>query len=504
LHPEFDVHALEEGREVARVLSRQVRVTIPSVLATGESFSLHLTVFGADGMPTAGQGELVTFGLSPGVTGLPSAVRLDPACQGMTEITGLTAVGPDYAQVRCEIDGLAISSNPAWIFRDPPYRVYWGDLHIHTRLSNCQQWSCKSPTFGYLYARDAAHLDFAAAADHLRGIASEPDRWDELQRCVRLFDEPGRFVPFLAFESSHKTGMGGDINAYYQGLEGPYFWVDREDMKGNSPSVSIEDLWAFLDATQKRYLTIPHHTGRGGKYRSFDDRTYDPGREPLFEIYSAWGSSEMHPSRYPLAHGHTDRPAYFVDALRAGCRYGVIASSDDHTTMPGGETRNWGRPCGPQALAGYHHKGLAAVRATALDRNHLWEAMVARNTYGTTYARNLIDVRMGVLTMGQQAAVSPRDPLWARRRITVRFSLEDPGEVYAVLMRNGQECQRKTLLWNRPQRPVEEVSFEDPEPLDRIAIRQAVFFPDPFVVYYVRLEMPNGQTQWTSPIWLDL
>lgn len=30
-----------------------------------------------------------------------------------------------------------------------------------------------------------------------------------------------------------------------------------------------------------------------------------------------------------------DDDAYFVDALRAGARFGVIASSDAHATLPG-------------------------------------------------------------------------------------------------------------------------------------------------------------------------
>ena len=68
-----------------------------------------------------------------------------------------------------------------------------------------------------------------------------------------------------------------------------------------------------------------------------------------------------------------------------------------------------------------------------------------------------------------------------------------------VLVRNGEEVQRKP--WE-PAQPV--VTFGDQEPLDDIAVRDAIFHPDPFVVYYVRLEDMLNQTQWSSPIWLDL
>ena len=46
--------------------------------------------------------------------------------------------------------------------------------------------------------------------------------------------------------------------------------------------------------------------------------------------------------------------------------------------------------------------------------------------------------------------------------------------------------------------------MQDHSPLDEIAIREALFHPKPFVVYYVRVENQFNQTQWSSPIWLDL
>ncbi|MFP4105620.1 MAG: hypothetical protein ACLFVU_05940 [Phycisphaerae bacterium] len=51
---------------------------------------------------------------------------------------------------------------------------------------------------------------------------------------------------------------------------------------------------------------------------------------------------------------------------------------------------------------------------------------------------------------------------------------------------------------------VDETVFVDETPLEEIAIRDAKYRPEPFAVYYVRIETANFQTQWTSPIWLDL
>lgn len=497
----MDENLLLHGREVARRLNWRVQMTIPSILAAGEMFSLRLTTFGPDSLPSGDWPGEIVFGGSSGIEGLPRSIRIPPESDGMIELDGLEAVGPDFAMVRARVEGSDVLSNPAWVVDEPPYRLYWGDLHIHTTYSNCCAWSCRDPEFAYAFARDATHLDFAAAADHLRGIAAEPGRWQRLKQLVKQYDDPGRFVPLLAFESSHKAGYGGDNNAYFFGAEGDYFWVDREDMRGAGPAIELERLWQFLTETGQEWITVPHHTGRAGKYRSFADAVYDPRREPLFEVYSAWGSSEMRNSDFPLHAGNTDQPAYFVDALRRGFRYGLIASSDDHTTLPGAESRNWGLSYGAQAISGYHRMGVAALRAEKLTRDAIWQAMKRRDTYGSTLARTVLDVRIGDLTMGRQGKISPADPLRKSRRIRVRASIADQNAADVVLIRNGLEIDRRGIQRGAA---VAEVTFEDDSSLDEIAVREAPFHLEPFVVYYVRVQTDKRETQWTSPIWLDL
>ncbi|MFQ5810014.1 MAG: DUF3604 domain-containing protein [Armatimonadota bacterium] len=495
----MDPRLINEAREALLWTTWRLQLTIPSVLATGEQFALRITAFGPDGIPSGDFPREIRFEASPGIAGLPESVRFFPADGGHIVLEALRAVGPEHAFVVAQPDGCPsrVHSNPAWVMDDPPYRIFWGDLHQHTTYSNCSGWACKDPEFCYEYAREATHLDFAAAADHLRGIHSEDGRWARLQELVRLYDEPGSFVPFLGFESSHKTGFGGDNNAYYLDREAPYFWIDRDDMRGVSPEVTLRQLWDFLDATEKPYFTAPHHTGRAGKYRSFADPAYDPACEPLFEIFSMWGSSESRWNSFPLYAGNSDEPCYFQDALRAGCRYGLIASSDDHRTLPGGEGKAR-QALGLNNLATYVHHGLAAVRAQELSRESLFSALRERSCYATTQARVLLDVQMGDLSMGQEGAVSSSDPLRSRREIRVKALTTEPGRADVVLVRNGEEIQREQWDSETP-----ELVFEDAAPLDDIALRDAQFHPEPFVVYYVRLENQFNQTQWSSPIWLD-
>jgi hypothetical protein len=217
----------------------------------------------------------------------------------------------------------------------------------------------------------------------------------------------------------------------------------------------------------------------------------------LFEIYSGWGSSECRVSRFPIHGGNSDRPVYFQDAIRRGCRYGVIASSDDHQTLPGTQCGS-ATPLGIDRLSWKLHHGLAAVRARELTRESLWEAFTSRRCYATTFARTLLDMRIGDLEMGREARVDPSDPLRKKRSVRVRI-LPWASRPSVVLVRNGKEISRL-----RCEPGQDELVFEDEDPLDETAIRDAPFHPNPFVVYYVRVEEPFDQTQWSSPIWLDL
>lgn len=498
---------LKSAQNLSLVINQRIQIVIPSILAEGESFIARISVTGSDAMPVDSFPNVLHFEESVGVEGLPKNFKLDPE-KSMAQIGPLKAVGPKTVLIRAKVDtpdvqdvSAKISSNPAWLFKVPQYRLFWGDIHVHTKYSNCSPWRCQDPEWCYCYARDISLLDFAAAADHLRGIALEDKRWPRLQELVRTYDQPGRFATFLAFESSHAQGFGGDNNVYYLDDNAPYFWLDRDDMRGIAPKVHVRDLWNWLDSNSRAYFTVPHHTGRAAKYRSWDENYYEPAREPLFEIYSSWGSSEMRHNRLPLSGGNNDAPSYYVDALKAGARFGVIASSDDHATLPGSVHHFRIDPFSVPTINGYAHKGLAAVRSAELTRKSLFEAMMRRDVYATTHSRSLVDMRIGDASMGQEM---PADKsLRAKRSIVVRFTPENSPGAKVTLMRNGEQLDVKSLKGPNLAAEVNEVVFEDSEEPAKIAIRDAKFHPEPFVVYYARIEDTNGAHQWTSPIWID-
>ncbi|NLF40678.1 hypothetical protein GX586_14635 [bacterium] len=497
-----------EAHRVAHMTARRICLVIPSVCAAGEQFPLRISVTGWDGLPCGDVTNTLVFEECQGVDGLPRTFSLAPGEAG-ARIDGLRAARPGVAIVRARVAGTGhkdgdprIVSNPAWVFDTPPYRLFWGDLHVHTSFSNCSGWRCLDPEWCYRYAREVSCLDFVAPADHLRGIAADAKRWPRLQHLARQYNDPGRFVSFLAFESSHAQGCGGDNNVYYLDDDAPYFWLERDDMHGIAPAVPLQELWKQLDANGRPYFTVPHHTGRAGKFRSWDENCYSPAREPLFEIYSSWGSSEMRWSRYPMSGGNNDAPSYFTDALKAGTRFGVIASSDDHATLPGSVHQFRIEPFRVPTMQGHAHKGLAAIRAPELARAALFNAMRQRNTYATTHARSLVDLRIGDAGMGGEIAADAS--LRRRRTIRVQCTIADANTCRVVLMRNGEELAVQSLRGPQVASAINEVVFDDDVPLERVALKDAPFHPAPFAVYHARIEDQNGGAAWTSPVWIDL
>ncbi len=503
----MDKKLLSEAVNLAHVIGRRIQLHIPSVLAQGETFSLRLVVTDMNGLPVEDMPNRLVFEGSTGIEGLPAEWRFDRGL-AIAQIDGLCAVGPEVAVARARVEtpetpwiNNVVSSNPAWVWETPPYRLYWGDLHVHTRFSNCHGWRCLDPEWCYQYARDVSLLDFVAPADHLRGIVAEKDRWSQLQALARLYNDPGRFATFLAFESSHAQGFGGDNNVYFLDDDAPHFWLDREDMRGYAPKVPLQEVWRQMDQNGKPYFSVPHHTGRSSKYRAWHEEAYDSQREPLFEIYSSWGSSEMRHLRMPISGGNNDDTSYFVDALQAGARFGVIASSDDHATLPGSVHHFRVEPFRVPQMDGHSHKGLAAVRCSELTRPALFEAMQRRDTYATTHMRSLVDMTIGDAGMGQ--ALPADAGLRQRREIRLRLTLHDAGSANVTLFRNGQALGTQRLQGAQVTDGVNVLTFSDDEPLATVALRESLYHPEPFTVYYARIEDSNGAHQWTSPIWID-
>src|SRR5206468_3121267 len=108
-------------------------------------------------------------------------------------------------------------------------------------------------------------------------------------------------------------------------------------------------------------------------------------------MYSLHGTSELYDPADPLAYENAHFTAsrsvpgahYARDAWAAGLELGVVAATDNHSAQPG-------QPQG----------GIAAVRASRLTREAVFDALAGKHTYGTTGQRIYMDVVIAGVAMG--------------------------------------------------------------------------------------------------------
>ena len=494
----FDL--LKKEKEIIYCNTRMVILRMPSILKTGEKFSLHVSVIDNNGLPDEKFRLPLFLEANDMVENLPGVVELPGKCKGLYELKGLAAKYAGTLRIKAAIKywekDIKLASNPCWVMDDPNYRIFWGDMHVHSILGTCQVHETKDPELAYLYARDVAHHDFFAVTDHIYGL--DPAKWKTLKSLVRKYDRPGVFSAILAYESSHSSGLGGDNNVYFSGKDGKVFPMTRETMRAENPPLT--DLWKFLEKNGKDYITIPHHTARKEKYRDFDIKQYNGEKEPVFEIYSMWGSSERKLNQYNFWRDRSDKSSYFQDALIRGCKYGVIASGDDHTTMSGSQLVYAAGPFGSK-INRSPHAGTTAILAKKNTVKDIFAALHSRSCYGTTFEKTLLDFQVNEKMQGETITVKPGSMEMKKRIIKIKVSDTSAGNPMGRIsvIRNN-----KTVCVFELDKSDGEFIFEDKELLGGLFVKKSLFNPKPFVFYYVRYDKrASNETVWSSPVWLE-
>jgi hypothetical protein len=234
------------------------------------------------------------------------------------------------------------------------------------------------------------HLDFFAFTPHgywhdigryengiekkwLDGFEVTQKRWPEVLEMVRKYDRPGLFVAIPGFEW-HSTSLG-DYHILFPTTEAEY--------------VRFDDLRQFQQFAKERgAIMIPHHPANRLGHRGANLEWLDPEVSPVLEMYSEWGNAEHDRAAYPyIRHTHGGRwtKNTLQHFLEQGHRLGVVASTDNHLGYPGA-----------------YREGLAAVLATDLTREALFDAIRHRRTYAVTGDRIRLDFRVNGRIMGTQ------------------------------------------------------------------------------------------------------
>ncbi len=371
-------------------------------------------------------------------------------------------------QVQDAVTGLARTSNPSTPVREDGLKLFWGDLHNHTRISDDA--TAGDPASVCAYGRDQMNLDFVGLTDHANDMRLS--EWETVRDAARAYTEPGRFIAFAGFEFNSRELENAkgqrrrlDRNVHYLDPDRARLpaGISRDDYR----HTTTEEILEHIDTSTE--LIIPHQHPGGA---------WDvAGREKmrLIEIYSHWGCYEREDTKRTYVMGKYQKGALVDEALEEGLRLGFVGGSDCHSGVPGNDYL-W--------RMGNYSGGLTAVWAKELTPAALFEALYARRCYATTRSRIWLSFEVNGAAMGSEIKVSaPQEP----RQISVEFhGTETVAEV--VLIKNNQALKS----WSPADRDGE---FE--------FVDETGISPRGWDNYYLRAEQEDGETAWASPVWVD-
>jgi len=221
----------------------------------------------------------------------------------VAEVRGLRIDEVGVWRLKAKWDGAGATSNPVCCARSPASRIFWGDPHVHTILSNCHADKARSLNFCYAAARYLSGLDWVSATDHVSNGRGDFSKWREQMAACRLYDDPPEFVTLPGYEASLKGGCGGDTNPYF--LTPPPMFADEFE-EGNVLTLCHR----LAEAVgEDNFFVVPHHTTRleVGHVRVSRQPQPAQGSSPRAELRRgparAWPSAGLHRrDRFPRHH----------------------------------------------------------------------------------------------------------------------------------------------------------------------------------------------------------
>ncbi|NHI93479.1 MAG: DUF3604 domain-containing protein [Candidatus Lokiarchaeota archaeon] len=289
-------------------------------------------------------------------------------------------------------------SNPIIVTNNTPkQRIFWGDIHGHTSMSD----GSGTLEEAYTYARDIARLDFVAITDHDFIM----DFWDPQSWITEKYNanyyNSADFVTLVAFEWT-SLGRYGHINVYYLGDDGPFYSCYNQYYK--NPDLLFQALKNWKISSGSDVITIPHHPSSHAQY--YDFSYYNEELMPLVEVYSTHGSGECkesqgNPKPYKvLQYGEINIDGFYIrDALEMGYHLGFMCSSDTHDGLLGHALEHTGQnynskfplaalPMFREALI--QEGSLSAIITNDLTRSNIFYGLKNRTCYGTTHVNRMI------------------------------------------------------------------------------------------------------------------
>ena len=374
----------------------------PSVVAVGEAF--EVSVRAQDRYYNRAKAPIP--GWEVFVNGEPYA-DIEAGGEAIQVLKGLSFEPGVYRFSFRSKDGtIEGTANPLLAEENPARRIYWGDTHGHSGFAE----GIGTPERFMVWARDDARLDYVTHSEH--DIWMDDFEWNVLADNVRRYSKEGEFIAFLGYEWTIRNYQGGHHNVLFRTPDGRRRIPAQEF---GTLSLLYQGLRTHHDPED--VVVIPH------AHQSGDYRLNDPLLEPLVEIMSQHGAFEWFGRMY-LKHGH---------------QVGFIAASDNHLSQPGYSAP---KP-GGLAQAG----GLGALRAEALTRDALFDAMRSLSTYATTGDRIILDVTLNGGEMGT------RVPFSETRHVKGRVIGTAPIDTI-TLVKNGEDIWVHDYLTDQDTRTI--------------------------------------------------
>jgi hypothetical protein len=436
--------------------ARRIRLAIPMIVSVGENFTARAIALDEHYNPIEDDNvREVDLRASLGdATAATASIRLEGGRNGQCRIRleepgwyVFTATSEVMEQARLVVKCVSAPDHA---------RLYWGAIHGHTDMSDGEF----PPDDYYAYGRDIGLVDFCSVADHdWELVEHERNRrrggLAHIEELVRKYHEPGNYVTITAYEWMSPEGH---INIYYNNDRiGNPAYIGNVSILDRVEAPTVKKL-IELYKDRDDVVLIPH-SSHGQAWVSFDDCLM-----PSVEIYSCWGSSEY--KLGPIGSG-------MQEGLLKGYKFGFISGADSHHGSPG----HTGRPSKYQKLC--CREGFAAVYATELTREAIFDAFRRRSCYATTAERILLEFSVNDVEMGAELAANTGDALIFKGCVGGTSSVETIELI----------CDGEVMVSSFGSSIIEHFSFESS------AIRGEHY-------YYLRATQSDGEKAWSSPIWV--
>jgi hypothetical protein len=348
------------------------------------------------------------------------------------------------------------------------YRLWWGDVHTHTDLSD------GTGTLDQLLtrARDVARLDFVIVTDHDFGHGPpwrmSQQTWNQIQDKVDEYTVEGRFIAIAGYEWTSQPKYWTDVgkNELSERLfPGPPKFYNHKNVyfpsrvehicSAKDPAYFTPELLA--QAVRQRGGLIQNNHPDGGP-EGRDQWDYLPGQHAVIT------NTEIRADtlRYEGKTHRLDCERLIREFLGRGGKTGFVLGTDTHDGKPAART---------------------AVLAERLTRQALFEALRNRRNYAVSHARIALDFQINGHRLGEEIVTREKPEL------TVSVTGTAPVAELAII-RDGSVLHRLT-----PNTAQVRFTFRDE------SFRQSSY-------YYLRVvqrdadEHGNPSHAWSSPIWV--